>query len=302
MAVGPNFQDPETQAAVAAQSATDATKADETGAAAAVNDSTPAAEPAEPAKVVEPAQPAESAETPSGDSPEPTESAATVTIEELRKMDSKQVNAELQKVGYTPESLSQELADNAGILPEATVEKLKSHFGDAAVDAVNDLQDQYAKAFPDAVKKATPKADPVSKMNDYIFGKLAGGDVEQGKAKLKELSDWAQKNLDGRQLKLINKKLASGDQDLVDEALEQAVGAWKKGQRTPMMTGDPAAVAANAAPEFKPLSRDEFKKIMSSEKYQTDLEYQEKIDARRRKTMETEGAMTPEFSHLRPPI
>jgi hypothetical protein len=298
MAVGPNFQDSETQAAIAAQSGGEASEAVEpevketTGAEETVtDDSTP-----EPAA----AEAAEGTETPSTEESKPEESAATVNMEELRKMNETEINAELAKVGYTQEDLGRELGENDGKLTDDTIAKLNKHFGEEAVkEAVADLEKQFAEAKPAAVQKA---ADKVQKMNEYIMGKLAGGDKEKGKENFKELSAWAQKNLDERQLKLINKKLASGDQDLVDEALEQAVGAWKKGQRKPMMTGDSAAAAANAAPEFKPLSRDEFKNIMKTEKYQTDLEYQAQVDARRRKTMETEGAITPEFSHLRPPI
>ena len=300
MAVGPNFQDPDTQAAIAAQTdqgdqgaaeAAESAKAKQ-AAEATTNDSTPEAGEAAAAA-------ATAAETPSSDDSKPDESAATVNMDELRKMSEEQINAELEKVGYTTQALGEELGKNDGKLSKETVDKLKSHFGEPVLDAVADLEKQYAEAKPAAVKKA---ADKVAEMNDYITGKLAGGDVEKGKANLAELSAWARKNMDERQLKLINKKLASGDRDLVDEALEQAVGAWKKGQRKPMMTGDPAAAAASATPEFKPLSRDEFKKIMASEKYQTDPEYAASIDARRRKTMETEGAITPEYSALRPPV
>jgi len=294
MAVGPNFQDPDTQAAMAAQAA----QADpEAAAEATTNDSTP--EAGEPSEATPQATPEPASETPSSDDSKQDESAATVNMDELKKMSEEQINAELEKVGYTTRDLGEELGKNDGKLSKETVDKLKSHFGEAALDAVADLEKQYAEAKPAAVKKA---ADKVAEMNDYITGKLAGGDVEKGKANLAELSAWARKNMDERQLKLINKKLASGDRDLVDEALEQAVGAWKKGQRKPMMTGDSAAAAASATPEFKPLSRDEFKKIMASEKYQTDLEYAASIDARRRKTMETEGAITPEYSALRPPV
>jgi len=297
MAVGPNFQDAETQAAIAAQSGGEAAEAVEPEVTETpgveeteTTDSTPAAE----------AQPAEAAETPSTEESKPEESAATVNMDELRKMNEEQINAELEKVGFSQESLGQELGENDGKLTDETIAKLNKHFGEEAVKgAVADLEKQYAEAKPAAVKQA---ADKVAKMNEYIMGKLAGGDLNRGQENFKELSAWARKNLDQKQLNLINKKLASGDQDLVDEALDQAVGAWKKGQRKPMMQGDGAAAAASATPEFKPLSRDEFKKIMASEKYQTDLEYQEKIDARRRKTMETEGAITPEYSHLRPPI
>lgn len=295
MAVGPNFQDSETQAAIAAQSgqpvdpvepaATEATGVEETE----TTDSTPEATPTEAA----------ASETPSAEESKTEESAATVNMEELRKMDEEQINAELAKVGFTQEDLGQELGDNDGKLTDATREKLIKHFGEEAVTAaITDLEKQYAEAKPKAVKEA---ADKVQKMNEYIMGKLAGGDLEKGQANFKELSAWAQKNLDARQLKLINKKLASGDQDLVDEALEQAVGAWKKGRRPTMMTGD-AAADSKPVPEFKPLSKDEFIKIMGTEKYQSDLEYAAQIDARRRKTMENEGATTPEFSHLRPPV
>lgn len=293
MAVGPNFQDQETQAAIAAQAA-QAQPADE-----AVN-----VEPTTETPAAEAVEPVEAVETPQAETPETDESAVSPNMDEgVTPMTPEQVSAALKEAGFSESDITKEYAENRKISDE-TIAKLKEHFPADVVDkSIADMAAKFEAELETHDADVASKNEVIEKNNNFIYGQLAGGDVEKGKENLKILSEWARKNLDEKQLKLINKKLASGDQDIITDGLTQAVAAWKKGQRKPMMEGSAAATAnATAAPAFEPLSRDEFIKILSTEKYQKDPEYAEKVDSRRRKTMETEGAMTPEFSHLRPPV
>lgn len=317
--------DPDTQAAIAAQSggavagdvgAAEQTVAPEAAAKADTEDggadSSSAADASE--KVVD-ADGGDS-KLPPADAQGTDESDGTTStnMDETVLPSQEEVDKALESAGYSNETLGQELADNDGKISDETIANLKKHFDPTAVDnAIKDLEQQWVDAQPDRDKivedhkaeaaEAQKQKDDIDKMNDFIWGSLAGGDIEKGKDNLKTLSEWAKDNMDPKELELINAKLASGNKALVTEGLEQAVGQWKKGQKRPMMSGDAAANAkVQEAPKFEPLSRDEFKAIMATEKYQTDPEYAEKIDNRRRKTQETEGFMTPEYSALRPPV
>ncbi len=303
MPVGPNFNNAETQAAIAAQSTNTPV--------------TPAAEPVTPVvKPVEPVKPASEtpadeaakvvkpAETPSATEPKTDESAASPNMDEgVKPTTPEQVSAALKKAGFSEQDIADEYAKNRKLSDE-TVAKLKEHFPEDVVDkSIADMKERFESALTDHDADVAKKNAAIDKDNELIFGTLAGGDVEKGKEHFKTLSTWARANLDEKQIALINKKLASGDQDLIIDGLTQAVTAWKKGQRKSMMTGDSLATNnGTVVPEFKPLSRDEFKQIMATDKYNTDLEYQASIDARRRKTMEGEGFRTIEYSASRPPI
>ncbi|MBW2638025.1 MAG: hypothetical protein JRC86_10990, partial [Deltaproteobacteria bacterium] len=131
---------------------------------------------------------------------------------------------------------------------------------------------------------------------------LAGGDTTKGAEHFDTLSTWAKANMDAADLATINTLLSSGDKTVVKKGLEMAVSSWKKGKESTMMSGDSAAAAATETITLEPLSKDQFLQIMATDKYTKEPEYAAQIDARRRKTMETEGFITPEYSHLRPPI
>ena len=297
MAVGPNFQDADTQAAIAAQAAAAEANEPEITADESTQEETP--------EVTKAA--AEASETPpETDNEESAESSTN--MDEVAAMSSEEVDKKLAVAGLSTEALTKELVDNDGKISADTVAKLKEHFDADAIDkSIADLEKSYAEEAAPALAEHNAKAEEqnkaINEMNNHIFGSLAGGDIEKGKENLQTLSAWAKANMDPKQLALINKKLASGDKDLVDEGLQQAVSAWKKGQKKPMMSGDALATNKVAqAPAFEPLSKDGFIKLMATEKYQTDPEYAASVDARRAKTLETEGAITPEYSHLRPPI
>lgn len=294
MAVGSQFHDPETQAAIAAQGGTPAepTPVEENPAVAEETPETPETETAEPSPEVS----------------ETEENADSPNMDDVQKPSQEEVDKALAEAGFSNEDLGQELADNGGKLTPETVAALKEKFDPTAVDnAVSDMESQWADKSPEVTAEAEAKIKAtntkIEAMNDHIYGSLAGGDVEKGKKHLETLSAWAKENVAKDTLDLINAKLASGNKALVDEGLKQAVGLWKKGQVRPMMSGDPAAAAAVKKEDtFQPISRDQFKALMATEKYQTDPEYAASVDARRRKSMEGEGYMTPEYSASRPPI
>jgi hypothetical protein len=309
MAVGPRFNDPATQAAMAAQSGqttpeTDSAEttpaetqpATETVAAA---DLSMNVDPAPNSKETDPGADAgaSKADADNADAADPDQSEGATT-KKLEDVTPEGLDKALTDAGYDTKKLGEEMANNDGIIPENLVKELKEKFDPAQVDEqVNAVQDQY--------KAKLTAAKQVEAMNTYIYETLANGDADKGKENLQVLSTWAKDNLPAEKLSDINKRLLSGDKKVVHAALAEAVGAWKKGQEKPMMSGD-AMAAANAPtqPEFKPLSRDEFVQICMTKKYNEDLAYQKEIDDRRRKTIDQTGAGigTPEYSGARPPI
>ena len=279
MAVGPGFNSPETQAALAAQAGT--------GAPVQPTVETPEVTPKEtPPEAAAPA----------------TETGAGVTATDNLDMSDPAPTPvtpdSLKAAGFTPESIGEVLHKHQGKLPEDVITSLKEKFSPEVVDKhVKELESAYAA---EAAAQAKTR-DSLTQMNTYIYETLANGDAAKGQDNFKKLSEWCGANMDEAQLEAINTLLTSGKKDVVRQGLTQAVAAWRKGTETRMMTGD--AVTTPPAESFEPMTRDEYVKTVATKKYQEDAEYRDKIDARRRKTLE-KGAvfMTPEFSHLRPPV
>ena len=302
MAVGTRFMDPDTQAAIAAQGGT--VQPD------AAAEAAQAAEAAAKVKADEAAAQAAKASPDNKQGTDENADKATQTPTDLdmgsipKKQSQEEIDAALATAGFSNEALGKELADNKGTLTAATITALKGKFDSAAVDqTVKDMQEQWAKEFPAAEASVATAHKQVADMNTYIFETLAGGDATKGQEHMATLSDWAKANMTADELSTINTLLRSGEKAVVKRGLDMAVTQWKKGQETPMMTGDATAISnATQAPAFAPLSKDQFIEIMKTEKYNTDAEYKEQVHAQRRKTMETEGMITPEWSILRPPI
>lgn len=301
MAVGTAHLDPDTQAAIAEQSGGTDTTAQATPAEVkpkegdVENPSVQGDETQTDASALETPKAADT-------EPKPSESASEDSTDlDMTKTEApsqEEVDKALAQAGFSNDDLGQELVDNDGKLTDETIASLKEHFPADAVDnAVKDMESKFAEEKVKVVDKVAEKNADIESMNTYIFSELAGGDVAKGKENLKVLSDWAKSNIDKETLAVINTKLASGNKTVVKEGLETAVTLWKKGQERPMMTGDSAA-ANNQQPAEKvePLSRDQFIKIQMTKKYQEDQEYADKIDARRRASMSTEGFMTPEYN------
>ena len=309
MAVGPNFSSPETQAAIAAASGDPVQPAAQAPATEAAE---PAAKPVEEAN--EPTTTPEKEHTPTEKpvetptaEPSPEKSAEVAADTDMTKVkvpDQAEVDKALESAGFSNEKLGKELVDNDGKLSDETIASLKEHFDPAAVDnTVKDMEAQYAEKRTEVDAQVKETSQTVQDMNNYIYGELAGGDVAKGQENLKVLSDWAQENIPADHLAAINAKLQSGNKLVVKEALESAVGLWKKGQERPMMTGDSAAVNKEVkVPALQPITKDQYIKEMASKKYQEDTEYADIIDTRRRKTLETEGFTTIEYSGTRMPI
>ena len=323
MAVGSKFNDPATQAAIAAQAgqepAADAQAAKPVDQTVEPNTDTtvaPAAKPAEPAHQVKPDETKAAADSdlnmdttpnePTKDADDKTDTtddktdksddpAKGKTIEDLTP---EGLDTVLKEEGFDGGAIGDAMANNDGKVPEELIAKLKEKFNAKQVDEqVTEVEGRF-KA------KITEKNTSTETMNGYIYETLASGDAEKGKDNFAVLSTWCKENLDEAKIASINTLLRSGDKQVVHEGLSQAVNAWKKGKENPMMTGDADASATQTTPAFKPLSRDEFVQIVSTEKYNTDIEYAAEIDARRSKTIEQGGAgfMTPEYCRVRPPI
>lgn len=310
MAVGSRFNDPDTQAAIAAQAGTPSQPApatqEATQATPAVEDAKPTEEAhAETTTSEETAPEAAALETPAQETESQDESAdADLNMDNVKVPPQEEVDKALEEAGFSNEALGKELAENDGKLSAETVAGLKEHFDATAVDnAVADLEANFAKEAAPIKEKAEAANNAVEEMNTYIKATLADGDVEKGEQNLKILSDWARDNIPADQLEVINAKLASGNKVVVKEGLETAVNLWKKGQERPMMNGDSAASnKVDTTPKVEPLSKDQYIAIMATDKYNTDLEYQKQIDERRRATMAKESFVTPEYSASRPPI
>lgn len=293
--------DPETQAAATQQAGEPNTTAQATPAEAKpkeVDVDDPSAQGSEPQTDAAALETPNQSDTDGKPSESASDDSADLDMTKTKLPSQEEVDKALADAGFTNEDFGKELVENDGKLTDATIASLKEHFPADAVDnAVKDMETKFAAEKGKITEDAAAKANAsVEEMNTYVYGELAGGDVEKGKENLKTLSDWAKSNIDKKTLDAINVKLASGNKTVVREGLEQAVTLWKKGQERPMMTGDSAA-ANNQQPAEKvePLSRDQFIKIQMTKKYQEDQEYADKIDARRRASMSTEGFMTPEY-------
>lgn len=295
MAVGERFLDPDTQAAIAAQADPNAaaTEAEVKPKEVDVAETSTEATDQKPAE--ESAETPKPADTEANKSESATSDDADLDMTKVEAPSQEEVDKALAEAGFSNDDLGKELAENDGKLTPETVKALKEHFPEDAVDnAVKDLEEGFATKKDEIVSEKVAKVD---EMNNYIYGELAGGDVDKGKENLQVLSDWAKENMDKATMDAINAKLASGNKTVVREGLETAVNLWKKGQVKPMMSGDAAASnKTETAAKVEPLSRDQFIQIQMTDKYQTDLEYQAKIDARRRATMNGESFMTPEYN------
>jgi hypothetical protein len=293
MAVGNRFMDPDTQAAIAAQS----------GQPADTNDSdTP--QPQENVKEQEPAQQEPATSEPSGEHSQKQDKSDDVDLNMDNQPEPEDVDTTLKKAGFDPEAIGKEFGENDGKLTSETEKALRDKFGDTAVDNhLKDMADEWATTKPERDKAVAEAKANVDQMNTYIYETLANGDADKGKENLQTLSKWCQDNMPKDELAAINTLLRSGDKTVVRQGLTQAVSAWRKGTEKPMMSGD--ALPTNqekAAQKLEPLSKDQYIKIVGTEKYNTDSEYAAKIDQRRRATMATESYITPEFSASRPPI
>jgi hypothetical protein len=273
MAIGTGFSSPATQAAIEAQAA-----------------ATPAVTPEVKPEVTPEATPA---------SQEPSTTPETKIDAQASDLDmgtpvvkATEVNADtLKAAGYDEADIITKIKENGGKVPEALRKELEEKFDSAALDAAASSVENAYTATVD--------------MNTYIFESLAKGDATKGKENFTNLSTWCKANMQPAEIAAINHLLTSDNKDVVRQGLSQAVAAWKKGQEKPMMSGDALAVPVKA-PEFIPLSRDQFRVIMASKKYNEDPEYAASVDARRTKTMELQGGrgfLTPEYNMTyRPPV
>lgn len=296
MAVGPNFQSSETQAAIQQQAAQQNPAEPEP--------TIPPAQQQNPAPAVKPQEPQVDPATKTGDA-EPAKGGLDLTFsaEPTKPAEGQKIapatevtNDALEAAGIKVTDIVTQIKENSGKVPDTLKESLSGKFTQEAIDAaVKQVEENYIKA--QEINK------PVQDMNTYIFETLADGDATKGKDNFVALSGWCQKNMDKAQLDAINTLLRSDNKDVVRQGLQQAVDAWKKGKEKPMMSGDSSAdVQQPQNPGFEPLDRDEYVAIMSTEKYNTDAEYAAKIDERRKKTLDQGNArfFTPEYSKYRP--
>lgn len=290
MAVGPNFQSEDTQAAIQAQAAQDTqTPTPEQNPADANVDTAAAESQAQDTQTSATEtdksdlnMDAQAKETPAAEKQDTTDDTTPTKLEKV-------TDDNLKEQGFDVDSLLKQVRENKGVVPDEVKDQLREKYTDTAVDTI---VGEVETTFKDRAG-----------MNTYIYETLAGGDATKGQENFKTLSEWCQKNMDAAEVAAINQLLMSNNKDVVRKGLEQAVGAWRKGQEKPMMSGDSESVNRDTTPAaLEPLSRDEFIEIMATEKYNTDPEYAAQIDKRRQATIDKgDNLVTPEFSKYRPP-
>ena len=191
----------------------------------------------------------------------------------------------LHDAGYSDEALAERITKDKGISDEFVTElkgKLDPDFVDAHVGRIRaELELKEIKATQDTAE-AQKKNDALLKMNDYIFSTVGGKDNFEAMGKV------LKNNISAEDLTALNVKLASGNVQIVNEAMKDAVSTYKKirGMGGKLMEGD----AGNSTDPVEHITKEEYRAIMRTDKYKTDRKYQTKIDADRLKTRTADAA------------
>lgn len=151
--------------------------------------------------------------------------------------------------------------DKAGADPVDIASKIKA------------LEEKLAAIEAEKVAAATKQ------MNEYIYSAV------KGEQNFKAMAGYLRANLPEGEIKALNELLGSGDIAKVNLALSQAVSTYNKLKGNgSLMQGD----VNIQAPTIEPMSKDEYQKICSTEKYQTDSIYRKQIDERRLRTLQSD--------------
>jgi len=191
----------------------------------------------------------------------------------------------LHDAGYSDEALAERITKDKGISDEFVTElkgKLDPDFVDAHVGRIRaELELKEIKATQNTAE-AQKKNDALLKMNDHIFSTVGGKDNFEAMGKV------LKNNISAEDLTALNVKLASGNVQIVNEAMKDAVSTYKKirGMGGKLMEGD----AGNSTDPVEHITKEEYRAIMRTDKYKTDRKYQTKIDADRLKTRTADAA------------
>ena len=185
----------------------------------------------------------------------------------------------LEDAGFDVQTLVKEIEEAGSITPEI-VTKLKEKIDPDVIDThLARLQAEAKAAMQEAQIKAAEDEKKVTEMNDYIYNQVGGED------KFKTMASVLKDNMKPEELQAINDLLASGSKEQVNIAMQAAVNNYNtiKGKGN-LMNGD----TNTSTNSIQPLSKVEFIKIMSTEKYKTDPDYARQMDQRRLSTLRKE--------------
>jgi len=195
--------------------------------------------------------------------------------------------------GFDPKALQARIIKDKGMTPELITE-LKAKIDPGVVDAyVEQFNAQMEAAKPNEADatKTELNAQEVAQnkartdMNEFIYSAVGGED------KFGTLAGVLKKNLPQAEIDVINAKLASDNKGLVSEGLKQAVDAYTKttGRSSTRMAGD---TPNNEGDTFNFMSKTQFQKAITSEKYKTDPAYAAEVDENRMKSKRLDAQTT----------
>ncbi len=187
----------------------------------------------------------------------------------------------LNGAGYTSESISERLTKDKGVSQEFINELKDKLDPDIADIHISKLKSDYELETIKSSDSYVDKSKAAQEMNEFIYKEVGGKD------NFKEIGKALQDSMSATELEVLNAKLASGNEALVKEGLDSAVKKYNntRGMGGKLMVGD----AGNTSDPEVHITKDEFQRIMQTEKYKTDPAYARKIDADRLKTRERDS-------------
>jgi hypothetical protein len=186
------------------------------------------------------------------------------------------VEQKLKDAGFSLEDISKQIKESGEITTEL-IDQIKEKVDPQYIDAhLARLKAEAELAKKTQQEQRREQEAKTKEMNDYIYSKV------DGQSNFNSLAGVLKNNLSESELSTINKLLASGDKGQIDIAMQTAINKYNtiKGKGD-LMQGD---AGTERQEKFEPLSKEQFRKIIQTEKYQTDPAYQRQIDKQRLET------------------
>lgn len=200
------------------------------------------------------------------------------------------VTKALSDEGFNEKDILDRVAKAGGKVDNTLRNELKAVFDPDQVDEYADSIETKLKATegtqrPNADADIQKANEAQQAMNKHIYDSVGGED------KFKIMAGALNANLDTKTVALINAKLRSTDQSLVDEGMQQAVQAYHKltGRGNNRMEGD---TSNNGEAGFAFMTKREYQSAITSDKYKTDKAYANKVDADRLKSRNMDAQTT----------
>ncbi len=196
----------------------------------------------------------------------------------------KTVGKTLAEAGYDDEALTARLTKDGGISDEFIQElkgKIDPEFVDAHVGRLRAELELAKVKESGEYAQAQERMKAVQDMNEHIYQSVGGQD------KFKIMGDALKGNMDKTELASLNAKLASGNKDVVDSAMKEAVAKYNniRGMGGKLMEGD----QGQGTDAQEHITKAEYRALMRTEKYKTDPKYARKVDEDRMKTKEADA-------------